>query len=73
MSEWQPIETAPRDRLLVLWWRPTSSRLGNPVIGSICGDGPYDGMWWSGQFGFYQDVWHITHWMPLPTPPKEAK
>ena len=31
---------------------------------AICGEGEFEGKWWDG--GKYQDVWHVTHWLPLP-------
>ena len=71
----------PRGQCLLLWWRPiarpeyphppeSASALGNNayaecwVIGSICGGGEFEGKWWDGSK--YQDVWHVTHWLPLP-------
>ena len=69
-SEWQPIETAPKDGTPIIAYRPTKP----PHV---------EGMYWAGPGGeggaWY---WHYdgdgptstppTHWMPLPTPPKEA-
>jgi len=67
--EWQPIETAPVATSILLWWRPKD---GNKyaeacVIGQISAH--EDGKWWNGQRGEYQDIWHVTHWMPLPSSP----
>ena len=85
MSEWQPIETAPKDGTIILAKRSYSENgikvyYDDPewydLIGRI---DPYlraegfiaDDEW----CGFYdlngQGPWlHITHWMPLPSPPK---
>ena len=33
------------------------------------------GYWMSGEFwstGYYTSSWEVTHWMPLPAPPKEG-
>lgn len=59
MTEWQPIETAPKD--------------GTPIL--VCDKGPYAYVaeWfqhsrtWIGADKMY---WEPTHWMPLPEPPK---
>jgi hypothetical protein len=83
-DESQSIETAPKDKWLLLWWRPRSDpRYPHPpenasaisnnryaetwVVGMIRSDEP--GSWWNGQRGEYQDIWHVTRWMPLPAPP----
>jgi hypothetical protein len=66
MSEWQPIETAPKDGRMILVWRDSGVHL----------------MRWKaiGEHGFW-DEWHVklkhlsshpTHWMPLPDPPSSA-
>lgn len=58
MSEWQPIETAPRetdedDFLLLLFWN------GEVFIDCLREDGR------TYEMGLFP-----THWMPLPGPPK---
>lgn len=68
--EWQPIETAPLNKNVLLWWRPIDDNkcAECAVIGQISF---YEqGQWWNGQTGTYQDIWHVTKWMPLPTAPK---
>ena len=70
MSKWQPIETAPKDRLILLW------RCGGFDVGVWDSDARADvpqGYWRS----FLQDFWGgrwmrqnpLTHWAKLPEGP----
>ena len=66
MSEWQPIETAPRNGRPIFCWSH---------------DAAFCGMWvgyWNALEGRWRDLWvsdedednvQPTHWMPLPEPP----
>lgn len=71
MSEWMPIETAlvaERDFLEDV----VRCLVYGPQIGVQVGRAwryP-DGTVRAQAFGFHGD-WEITHWMPLPAPPKE--
>ena len=68
---WQPIETAPRGKWLQLWWRPkTENHYAETVVIGQVSDSTQT--WWNGQRGEHQDIWHITHWRPLPAPPSEG-
>jgi hypothetical protein len=70
VPEWQPIETAPLNQNVLLWWRPIDDNkcAECAVIGQISF---YEqGKWWNGQTGTYQDIWHVTKWMPVPAAPK---
>ncbi len=72
-TKWQPIETAPVGKRLIFWWRPID---GNPyaetvVIGQLS-YGEHEGQWWSDS-ARYQDAWHLTRWMQLPTKPEDMK
>ena len=61
MREWQPIETAPKNELIML---------GNSQKKRVT-----FGLWVHKRKGFFQGVFEIhgsTDWMPLPDPPKEV-
>lgn len=69
MDEWQPIETAPKDKtsVLLIGRYPTSSRGWSDIY-----------MCWRAQKenGFegwlrWPHSFHPTHWMPLPANPTE--
>jgi hypothetical protein len=62
VSEWQLIETAPKDGRLVLVW---GARRGRPTTFCVRVVLFSTGYWWDGD-GYDIDA---THWMPLPTPP----
>ncbi len=85
MSQWQPIETAPKDGTKILGFDPQGVR--GPVCAVIywyshqsqsfeeAGDGLFRKVlhepveWWEGAS---YSPFRATHWMPLPKPP-EAK
>jgi hypothetical protein len=59
MSEWQPIETAPKDGSDILaWWN------GHAVISWNARQQS-----WESDDGMVAAKTHPTHWMPLPEPP----
>jgi len=60
MSDWQPIETAPKDETKILLVCPT--RDGGQLIWISCGNKFRRGRH-PGEIGV------ATHWMPLPDPP----
>lgn len=71
MSEWQPIETAPKDGSPILIWQP----------GGVTQYTWYTDCWicrwedryqcWTEAGGeLYSEARSPTHWMPLPDPPK---
>lgn len=75
MSEWQKIETAPET---ASGTAPKDALLYGPTLGVRCGRaGRYSDGW------VFAGVAHIngnlamdgcvTHWMPLPDPPKDAQ
>lgn len=63
MSEWQPIETAPKDGRVVLVF---DDAFEEPIFSlhtfeSVISD-----------FGQFSNSYDPTHWMPLPDPPNPS-
>ena len=78
MSEWQPIETAPKDERILLY-RPSSYPWASVVFGKFDSDRyakkprPY----WSHDLERIAGVKDArdappTHWQPLPAPPSST-
>lgn len=69
-QEWRPIESAPRDSLILLWGRYWSDEQGffpDPMVGMWSVNNNRWECTWMCRFGV-----RPTHWMPLPQPPKES-
>ena len=62
-SQWQPIETAPRDGTGISIKLTDGSVLQNVIPQS---DGDY---WWNGVQELFIPEFKVTHWMPLPQHP----
>lgn len=81
MTDWQPIETAPKDgRIIVVCGAPASFKDGRPMDGPCIvrwDDNAYssEGDWVFAGWLSHGDPIHDfpieepTHWMPLPDPP----
>ena len=67
MSDWQPIETAPKDRDVLVFAGPTHLGTDGRIIVGYSLSGT---RWWS-KPGLYS-IQRPTHWMPLPAVPEEA-
>lgn len=69
MSEWQPIETAPRDGKSIL----VHARDGDMIV-AHWEEQPAFGWsdWADSRTGYrvHKRSAYVTHWMPLPDPPK---
>lgn len=65
MSEWQLIETAPKDGTMVLLWWPFW-RKDRAVVGKFGFEGIRQ---WFASEALEGDGDPPTHWMPLPDPP----
>ena len=66
MSEWRDIKTAPKDGTEILLIGTAHNMLYPKPTRLV---GLYKKGWWwvvGGQF----TISHVTHWMPLPEPPK---
>lgn len=82
MSEWQPIETAPRDGTEFLAYDPVVNKYDvcyasdNRWYGPRDDDDlPYFIHQVDGDYGSCDDYFNgdrATHWMPLPEPPEET-
>jgi hypothetical protein len=82
MSDWQPIETAPRDGKSVLLFYPDQEPAERLVVGWFENFGPYEkemgaaGMWSEGGYVSKDGSIvggtgpHPTHWLPIPEPPQ---
>jgi len=71
-SQWQPIETAPKDQTVMVWWGEGCwwGRKSRTIpVGAVFPKGPYA---WTVKFGDGLRVADPTHWMPLPQPPTNA-
>jgi hypothetical protein len=71
---WKPIESAPKDELVMVWergqsWWGINSRTCAKMTETIP-SGPYR---WTVAFGENQKPATPTHWQPLPQPPKESE
>lgn len=62
-SQWQPMETAPRDGTMVLMWTECGV-----VIGFW---GQRANQWLRPASSHNKDLEDVRHWMPLPKPPEQ--
>lgn len=69
LGAWLPIETAPRDAVILLGYAPHPRMVGERRV--------YEGRWheeqqtWTSVNGFLVHT-GATHWQPLPAPPESA-
>lgn len=82
MSEWQPIETAPKDGSLLLCWvdavrhfEHDDGSLDTADVSEVdfcqwrTDSTAPDGGYHMNMMGTIGDEQSVTHWMPLPAPP----
>jgi hypothetical protein len=67
-TQWQPIATSPRDQEIVIWvkWAEGPS----PVVAMKSTETDYD-VWHIAGFARAISADIVTHWRPLPAPPKD--
>ena len=76
MSEWQPIETAPKDGTEFQAWVVLKDRTAGGFWEPKCRFNEHGAFEIFGRVDYDEDGWdcflHLepTHWMPLPEPPK---
>jgi len=67
VSEWQPIETAPRDGTIILVYPDINVSYWGYTKDDDCPHG------WIGRYCYTVDNYDTinpTHWMPIPDPPR---
>jgi|688.fasta_scaffold26788_7 hypothetical protein len=71
-SQWQPIETAPKDGLAVLLWpyQPGDVFAGRAMEEVVLGYRTMDEEWYNPE---QRETFEPTHWMPLPEPPEDIQ
>ncbi len=72
MGDWQDISTVPHGTRVLLWFIsccPENLSVHAAITGTILVDDPK--IYWDGT-GHRKLEW-VSHWMPLPKPPKEPK
>lgn len=67
MTEWQPIETAPKDGKPIILWFPYWSNI--PMVAHY-GCNQFNRLGWIGEYILSDDGDMPTHWHPLPAPPQ---
>lgn len=72
-GEWYPIETAPKDRLVMVATIKNTVEIVRQVK-CVNSDGTFHSWIWEFDEGYsLNNEWEPTHWMPIPKPPKEGK
>ena len=69
VSEWQPIETAPKDGTLILGWWTIAGSAYAPHVVRFVADAPEGPNWFDDYGAPFSEP---THWMPLPPAPDSS-
>lgn len=75
MTDWRPIETAPKEQNVLVWSRyidvSIARKVGRYWTGVVDGRLAIDNQT---DFGTnYIELDPVTHWMPIPEPPKQGR
>lgn len=84
MSEWLPIESAPRDEFILLYengmmrcgmweggrWEPAEFPVLVDPVGNRIVNRELTKLWPGYSMELSRRIYEPTHWMPLPSPPK---
>jgi hypothetical protein len=73
MSEWQPIETAPKDATTVRVLTRDGREVDAHWACDLSGSEQPAFVGWFEDLGSYYGGITPTHWQPLPAPPKEVE
>lgn len=72
--KWQPIETAPRDRGVLVWDKVSGCNVSFFARGVNCWSDELQDGWFTPERDNRDECMilegPVTHWMPLPEPPK---
>lgn len=69
MSEWLPIESAPKDQEIVV----SGFKYNDEKAGRFFSVAVWDVDGWGDAGGHGEHLYPPTHWIPLPSPPNNAK
>lgn len=67
---WQPIETAPTNKSILLWGKLDGEVSGLMGVEIVVGSSQNGFYWTVDGTDYYSVTVDATHWMPLPPPPK---
>lgn len=70
MSEWKPISTIPKDTKVLIFDKYDGSFIGWKMNDFYYADTQQLSIDGDGIFSHDADEKYLTHWMPLPEPPK---
>ena len=73
MSEWQPIDTAPRDVWVLVWDEKSGVNVSHWTTGVDSSSDDQRQGWFTAERDTRDETMvldgPVTHWMPLPAPP----
>ena len=70
MTDWQPIETAPKDGSKIILYRDSDVFALCSWGGEEISENGAFWIWWVPEPEWIAEIKNPTHWIPLPAPPK---